>query len=58
MMDVDEVEEAFGKMRKAAGVSDMVEVVDRFRTQKKTQKSLDQQNSKAKKEVTLYRSYE
>ena len=52
MFDVDEVEEAFSNMKRAAGVGDMAEVVDRFATQKKTANILKLQNEKSKKEVT------
>ena len=52
VFDVDEVEEAFSNMRRAAGVGDMAEVVDRFATQKKTANILKLQNEKSKKEVT------
>ena len=53
MFDVDEVEEAFSNMKRAAGVGDMAEVVDRFATQKKTANILKLQNEKSKKEVTV-----
>ena len=78
-LDVDEVEEAFAKMRRAAGVRiyifsilliqeptitkdaisffvkkkvrDMIEVVERFKTQRSTAEILQKQNENSKQEV-------
>ena len=48
-----EFEEAFSKMKKAAGVSDVEEVVTRFSTQGKTSNILGDQMNKAENEVRV-----
>ena len=44
-------EEAFNKMARSAGVSDIAEVVERFRTQNQTSSSLTNQQSNAETDV-------
>ena len=43
--------EAFEQMKRAAGVNEIDEVIERFRTQGKTLKILEGQNEKAKQDV-------
>ena len=47
----EEFEEAFSRMKKAAGVSDVEEVVTRFSTQNKTAEILEDQMTKAETDV-------
>ena len=44
-------EEAFTKMERSAGVSELSEVIERFRTQKQTQSSLENSQSNAETDV-------
>ena len=48
---VNDFDEAFNKMARSAGVSDIAEVVERFRTQKQTSSSLHDQQSTAETDV-------
>ena len=48
---MSEYAEAFEQMKRAAGVNEITEVVDRFRTQHKTAEILEGQNEKAKVDV-------
>ena len=48
---VNDFDEAFNKMARSAGVSDIAEVVERFRTQKMTSSSLHDQQSTAETDV-------
>ena len=48
---MSEYAEAFDQMKRAAGVNEITEVVDRFRTQNKTAEILEGQNEKAKLDV-------
>ena len=48
-----EFEEAFARMKKAAGVSEIDEVVKRFSTQGKTSQILGDQMSKAENDVRI-----
>lgn len=52
-LDLEEVEEAFSKMKRAAGVSQVQEVIQRFGSQRATAHLLDHQQLKAKQEVLL-----
>ncbi|TRY80512.1 hypothetical protein TCAL_10729, partial [Tigriopus californicus] len=47
----EQYEEAFGRMKKAAGVSDIKEVVHRFETQEETSKHLHELQTRAEKEI-------
>ena len=47
----DAYEEAFGRMKKAAGVSDVDEVVRRFETQEETANHLQELQARAEKEI-------
>ncbi len=47
----DQYEEAFGRMKKAAGVSDVDEVVRRFETQEETANHLNDLQARAEKEI-------
>ena len=48
---VNDFDEAFNKMSRSAGVSEIAEVVERFRTQKLTSSSLHDQQSTAETDV-------
>ena len=48
-----EFEEAFTRMKKAAGVSDLEEVISRFATQNKTAQILETQMTKAETDVRM-----
>ena len=47
----DQYEDAFGRMKKAAGVSDVDEVVRRFETQEETASHLQELQARAEKEI-------
>ena len=49
--EVSEYEDAFEEMKKAAGVTQIEEIIDRCGTQKKTAALLEVQNTKAKGDV-------
>ena len=49
--DVSEYAEAFDQMKRAAGVEEIDDVIDRFKTQGKTAELLEIQNDKAKSDV-------
>ena len=51
MRDVSEYATAFDQMKRAAGVNEISEVVERFKTQGQTSEILEVQNEKAKVDV-------
>ena len=51
MRSISDYAEAFEQMKRAAGVNEIDEVIDRFKTQGRTSEILDGQNEKAKEEV-------
>ena len=50
-ISVGDFEEAFNKMARAAGVSHIPEVIERFRTQKQTFSILEHQQTQAESDV-------
>ena len=52
-MSVGEFEEAFNRMARAAGVSEVPEVIERFRTQKQTFSVLEEQQTQAETDVRV-----
>ena len=50
-IDVGEFENAFNRMARAAGVSEVSEVIERFRTQKQTFSVLEEQQTQAETDV-------
>ena len=51
MRSISDYAEAFEQMKRAAGVNEIDEVIDRFKTQGRTSEILDGQNEKAKEDV-------
>ena len=51
LREITEYEDAFEEMKKAAGVTDIDEIVERCGTQRKTASILEVQNNKAKADV-------
>ena len=51
MRDVSEYATAFDQMKRAAGVNEISEVIERFKTQGQTSEILEVQNEKAKVDV-------
>lgn len=51
MRSISDYAEAFDQMKRAAGVNEIDEVIERFRTQGRTSEILEAQNEKAKGDV-------
>jgi hypothetical protein len=50
-INVNQFEDAFSKMARSAGVSEVEEVIDRFKTQNTTNKVLEEQSDKAEMDI-------
>ena len=50
-VSLSQFQDAFTRMARSAGVSEIEEVIDRFRTQQDTNKTLEEQSDQAEKDI-------